>query len=115
VRVPMKVDVIRDRTSLAREVDGRIENVYRLQVMNTEERARRVTLAVEGPAALGALEILAPTPLDVAPAQALTVPVRVRAEPSGKRGSQPIEFVITSSDPQARAFAIREKSRFLMP
>jgi polyferredoxin len=40
LRVPLKVDVIRDRGSLAREAeDGRIENTYRLQVMNTTETA----------------------------------------------------------------------------
>src|SRR6185369_6956459 len=36
LRKPFRVDVVRDRGTLARLVDdGRIENVYRLQVMNT--------------------------------------------------------------------------------
>src|SRR4029453_8354571 len=35
LRVPLKVDVIRDRGGLAREIDdGRIENTFRLNVMN---------------------------------------------------------------------------------
>jgi hypothetical protein len=35
---PLKVDVIRDRGALARMVEqGRIENVYRLQIMNATE------------------------------------------------------------------------------
>jgi polyferredoxin len=39
VRVPLKVDVVRDRGSLARIVEGgRLENVYRLQIMNATER-----------------------------------------------------------------------------
>lgn len=38
LRVPMKVDVIRDRGALARMVEqGRIETVYRLQIMNATE------------------------------------------------------------------------------
>jgi cytochrome c oxidase accessory protein FixG len=37
-RTPLKMDVIRDRGSMGREIeDGMIENVYRLQIMNTEE------------------------------------------------------------------------------
>ncbi|MFP5394390.1 MAG: cytochrome c oxidase accessory protein CcoG, partial [Gammaproteobacteria bacterium] len=36
LRTPLKLDVLRDRGSMGREVDdGLIENVYRLQVMNT--------------------------------------------------------------------------------
>jgi hypothetical protein len=38
LRTPLKVDVIRDRGALARMVEqGRIENVYRLQLMNATE------------------------------------------------------------------------------
>ena len=49
VSVPLKVDVIRDRGALAREVeDGRIENTYRLQVMNTGEQARRFVVSAAG-------------------------------------------------------------------
>jgi polyferredoxin len=40
LRTPLKLDVIRDRGSMGREVeDGMIENVYRLQIMNTSEQA----------------------------------------------------------------------------
>ncbi len=117
LRVPVKVEVIRDRASLAREVEGgRIENLYRLQLMNTEERERRVTLAVVGGDALGVLEILAdPQPLEIAPVSARMITVRVRAQPRAGRGVQPIEFVIASSDAHAKPFSIREKSRFLIP
>src|SRR5437763_6807227 len=39
---PLKVDVLRDRGVLAREVSpGVIENVYRLQIMNTDEAVHR--------------------------------------------------------------------------
>ena len=43
LRNPLKVDVIRDRGALAREAaPGMIENVYRLQIMNTDENAAPV-------------------------------------------------------------------------
>src|SRR6476661_4533117 len=36
MRTPLKMDVLRDRGAMGREVDGGvIENVYRLQIMNT--------------------------------------------------------------------------------
>ena len=117
LRVPLKVDVIRDRSSLAREVEGgRIENVYRLQVMNTEELPRRIALAVEGGGDLGALEVLVDAPsLEVAAVSTRMISVRVRAHPRGVHGSQPLQFVITSSQPGSQPFSIREKSRFLVP
>ncbi|HEY6241084.1 MAG TPA: cytochrome c oxidase accessory protein CcoG, partial [Burkholderiales bacterium] len=49
LRVPLKVDVIRDRASLSREVGGgTIENVYRLQIMNTEETPHRYRISASG-------------------------------------------------------------------
>ncbi|MEO5677743.1 MAG: cytochrome c oxidase accessory protein CcoG, partial [Usitatibacter sp.] len=117
LRVPVKVDVIRDRGSLAREVDGgRIENVYRLQLMNTEERTRRIELRVEAGEALHHLEIADGMERFEIPATTTRmVTVRLRAEPRAPRGSQAIEFVIESHDPGARPFKLREKSRFLIP
>src|SRR4029079_8569451 len=53
LRMPLKVDVIRDRAAIAREVEGGlIENVYRLQIMNTVEQARDSALTVTGIARL---------------------------------------------------------------
>jgi cytochrome c oxidase accessory protein FixG len=111
MRVPLRFDVIRDRASLAREVDERIENVYRLQVMNTDERARAYTLAVRDDARLAHLEILTDAqPLEIAPTTTATIAVRVRAEGEGRKGSVPIEFVLSSPP-----FTIVEKSRFIVP
>jgi cytochrome c oxidase accessory protein FixG len=41
VRTPLKVDVMRDRAAIAREVEGGdLENLYQLRIMNTSERER---------------------------------------------------------------------------
>ena len=49
LRKPFRVDVVRDRASLARLADeGRIENVYRLQIMNATEQAQRYRVTVGG-------------------------------------------------------------------
>jgi len=122
LRVPIKVDVIRDRASLAREVeDGKIENVYRLQIMNTEEKAHRFTIAVHGSHDLEHLEVLTePQPLQIGPSSSRVVPVRVRAEPEhGHAGLQRIDFIIEASDDEEHLlpeiFSIREKSSFFVP
>jgi cytochrome c oxidase accessory protein FixG len=116
-RVPVKVDVIRDRTSLAREVDGeRIENLYRLQLMNTLEAPMVLELAATGPAELGKLEILADLhPMVLEPLSTRSLAVRVRAPQGAQRGAKPIEFRITSRPGAKPAIDLREKSRFLVP
>jgi cytochrome c oxidase accessory protein FixG len=81
LRVPLKVDVIRDRAALAREViDDRgvaqVENVYRLQVMNTTERGQTYTLQVSGLPGLG---VASEARFEVPPATTMSVPLRVQA------------------------------------
>ncbi len=53
-RLPFKVDVVRDRSTLARVVDdGYVENVYRLQLMNATEQAQRYRISVQAMAEAG--------------------------------------------------------------
>ncbi len=122
LRVPLKVDVIRDRVSLAREVeDGKIENVYRLQIMNTEEKTHRFVINVSGPDDLEDLQVLTePQPLEIGPISSRVVSVRVRAVPEHHhRGSERIYFNIEAADDERHLlpeiFSIREKSSFFVP
>jgi cytochrome c oxidase accessory protein FixG len=111
-RIPLKVDIIRDRSVLAREADdGRIENVYMLQIMNTSEQAQRYRIAVDG---LPQAEIAGPAEVDAAAAGLTSVNTVVRVPPeSGKPGSNPIHFEITAIDnPDIH---VREKAAFLLP
>jgi cytochrome c oxidase accessory protein FixG len=49
MREPLKVDIMRDRGALAREVEGtHIENTYQFQFINVDERAHTYRLTVEG-------------------------------------------------------------------
>ena len=49
LRNPLKVDVARDRGALAREArPGVVENVYRVQIMNTAETPRTFRITAEG-------------------------------------------------------------------
>ncbi|MBE7422812.1 MAG: cytochrome c oxidase accessory protein CcoG [Zoogloeaceae bacterium] len=112
LRQPLKVDVIRDRTTLAREVEGGlIENVYRLQIMNLAEQPRRFALAVTG---LQGIQIADERIVEVPAAATGSVSVRVRAEPdAGKRGANPVHFEVRALN-HDEVF-VREKASFLLP
>ena len=113
LREPLKVDVIRDRGALAREAaPGVIENVYRLQIMNTGESAQRFSIAAEGVPGLTVVGV--DQPVALAGASARLVPVRLQAPAdAGKPGANKIEFVVSSVDDSS--LASREKSTFLFP
>ena len=111
-RVPLKVDVIRDRSLLAREADdGRIENVYNLKIMNTTEEPKRYSLAVEG---MDGIEIVGERIVEVASAENHEVTIVVRVPPeSGKKGANTIYFDIKAQNHDK--IAVHEKASFLMP
>ncbi len=109
LRVPLKVDVIRDRTALVRELsDGRLENVYRLQIMNTTEEPRQFRVTAGG---IDGMELVATQPVTVPAADAVTLPVALRIDPAKTTaGSHPVQFhVEDSADARVRA---DEKSIF---
>ena len=112
LRVPLKVDVIRDRGALVREAeDGQLENVYRLQVMNTTESARRYRLSVEGAAGI---RIASDTAIEMAPASTRAFPVRIRMpSEAAAGGSQPIRIIV--ADDSASGTSVTEKAVFLSP
>ncbi len=111
IREPLKVDVIRDRASLARIVSGgKLENVYRLQVMNATEKAQTYGISVKG---LNGIEMAEGQVVDVDAAQTRGVTVRVQIPyASAETGSHPIEFEITASSGHGH---VLEKSVFLVP
>ncbi|GAB4476179.1 MAG: cytochrome c oxidase accessory protein CcoG [Burkholderiaceae bacterium] len=110
LRVPLKVDVIRDRGSLAREVEtGWIENAYRLQVMNTSESAHVYTVRAEG---LNGLAIASQTAFEVPAATTMSVPLRLQAPPeAAPGGSHRVYIEITAQDDAS--IRVREKTTFL--
>ncbi|MBS4019513.1 cytochrome c oxidase accessory protein CcoG [Azonexus hydrophilus] len=111
-RIPLKMDIIRDRSTLAREADdGSIENVFMLQIMNTTELPQRYKLAVDG---LDGLKISGEDTVDAKAAGLTSFNVVVAAPPeSGKRGSNPIHFTITAEG--NADITLREKASFLLP
>ena len=110
-RDSFKVDVQRDRGSIARVVgQGEIENVYRVQIMNATEQSQSYSIRVAG---LEGAVITPATLVQVDAASSRSTPVRVQASAGMTAGSHPIAFVVTSQAEPAGE--VVEKSVFLMP
>ena len=111
-RIPLKVDIIRDRSTLAREAeDGSIENVYTLQIMNTEEQPHRYKVTVDG---LPGAEIGGVSEVEVPAATLQSFNTVVRVAPdAGKQGANPIHFEIVAAE--NADIKVREKASFLLP
>ena len=110
-RIPLKVDVLRDRAVLSREADdGEIENGYILRIINASEQSRRFEIAVSG---IEGAKVEGRQTVDMEPAQVveLTVTVEAPAE-SLTRGSNKLFFDIKAADDSA--VAVHEKTTFLM-
>jgi cytochrome c oxidase accessory protein FixG len=108
----LRVNVIRDRAILAREVEGGvIENVYRLQVMNVSEQAHRYAVTVTG---LNGIQLEGEAQLEVSPATTKSFSLAVRVPPeAGDKGSHTIFFDVKAEGNEK--MAVHEKATFLMP
>ncbi|MDI9334964.1 MAG: cytochrome c oxidase accessory protein CcoG [Cytophagales bacterium] len=111
LRKNYKVDVVRDRGSLARLVeDGQIENVFRLQFMNASESAQRYTVSVSG---LQGIRLASNAQITVDPTESRWVALRVVApQESAAPGSHSIYFDIALLDAQQH---LVEKAVFIIP
>jgi len=117
VRSPFKVDVIRDRGSLAREVgQGRVENVYRLQIMNASEEPQRFHVRVDG---LDGAVVASPAELDVDAVDTGSLAVRVEipyatAQAAGS-GAHQIRFLVDRGASPGAVRTVAERTTFLIP
>ena len=109
-RIPLRVDVIRDRLTLSRETPaGGIENIYRLQLINMDGKPHRYAISAKG------IEGLKVTSGDKVEIPALgTVNLNVTLEASRlavSKPTQPVMFEIRALDDER---LVREaKSSFL--
>jgi cytochrome c oxidase accessory protein FixG len=111
-RIPMRVDVLRDRGVMTREVgDGLTENVYLLHIMNMQDTDRSFTVKAEG---LEGIRMDGQDTFTVQALQNMTQPINVRVPAGeGKPGANPINFVIVDTlNPDIRR---DEKSTFIQP
>ena len=110
-RVPLKVDVVRDRAALSRMVaGGKLENVYSLQIMNATEATQRYRISATG---LQELQVASDPEVEIGPAESRWVSVQLQIPyGSASSGSHPVFFEVhnTAGDDK-----VVEKSVFLVP
>lgn len=110
MRVPLAVDIIRDRARLYREVSGgAIENVYTLKLMNKSQHSHEYRVRTED-----GFQLTAPAEVTVDPGEVKSLPVQVRLDRSQITStSMTVPFVIEmTTDPEVR---VRQEGSFLAP
>jgi cytochrome c oxidase accessory protein FixG len=118
LRSPFRVDVLRDRGALARIAeDGRLENGYRLQIMNATEATQRYRIRVSG---IPDAAVVGTSQLELGPAQARWVPLAVQISPEAAEragpGAHAIQFhIVRQTDAAETAVEVSEKSTFVVP
>ena len=113
IRVPLDMDIIRDRNKLYRETDdGLIENVYTLKVLNKDIRNHQYQLNAEG---IKGLQLILDKPvIEVDSGEVASIIVRIRASEGELTGrSMPVMFNITAKDDEK--LTAKEEARFLGP
>jgi cytochrome c oxidase accessory protein FixG len=115
-RKGFSVDVMKDRGTLAREVErGAIENVYRLQVMNTLEQPQNFRASVSG---LPDLQMVTDPQLTVEATGigSLALRLSLPAEAAQARRGQTLPIVITvQARLDGKDIQVQEKSTFYVP
>jgi cytochrome c oxidase accessory protein FixG len=113
VRVPLDLDVIRDRNTLYRETpEGLIENVYTLRILNMDDRAHRYRLSAAG---IEGLEWRADArEPEAAPGAVVELAVALRAPRAALAArSTKVRFRLAAADEPR--LTVEEEARFLGP
>jgi polyferredoxin len=111
LRKPYRVDIVRDRGTLTRIIeDEKVENVFRLHVMNATEQSQHYVITVNG---LPGVALTSDAPLTVGPTESRWIPLRVQApQQTAAPGSHPITFDIKLLGTDKH---VVEKAVFMIP
>lgn len=110
-RMPVEMDVIRDRGSLFRETDeGMIENTYTLKIINKSQQAQRYLLRVNSPVEL---QWIGQTEVNIAAGETAAVPISLAVDPSSLKGNNDIEFSIENA--ADRSITLSQGNTFFAP
>ncbi len=112
-RVPLALDVIRDRNTLFRETDdGLVENVYNLKIMNMDDKHHTYSLSVTG--LEGAELLMDDFEIEVDSGEVIELPVRVSVDPDtldSRSTTLRFNLIATDSDDLYAS----EEARFIGP
>ncbi len=110
-RIPLRVDIIRDRGDLFELQDGLVTNVYEVRVLNLSDEPQTYQLQATG---LEGLRILGNQFLNVEGGEALTLPVRL-VVPQSDILSPIEEISIRVTSEGQPGLVVEEESRFIAP
>jgi cytochrome c oxidase accessory protein FixG len=111
-RIPLELDIIRDRNRLyVQNVDGDIENVYKLRILNLDQAQHDYKITIQG---IVGIRILQSPFVRIDAGEVATVPVRavVKSEQL-KQAKNTITFSIVSTD--GSDISVIENARFIGP
>lgn len=113
LRVPLELDVIRDRNTLYRETrEGLIENVYTLKILNMDSHAHQYELRADG---IDGMKLVFDQPDITVPAGAVQeLVVRIQADEFNMEArSVPVKFYLQATE--ANHLTAVEEARFVGP
>jgi cytochrome c oxidase accessory protein FixG len=113
IRTPVRLDAIRDRNTLYREVaGGEIENVFSLKLLNLDTRPHRYEISVDGPEGLRL--VLDSEDLELESGEVRRIPARVMM-PRDRLPSAGAEIVFRAQAEDSPELEADAESRFLGP
>lgn len=111
-RIPLELDIIRDRNALFRENwQGHIENTYTLKIMNKTQQAQEYTIKVDG---LSDVIPHIPEDVETLPGELLSLAITLEVKPENlTQRNTTIYFTVQSKNDPSQV--VTEESRFLGP
>jgi cytochrome c oxidase accessory protein FixG len=112
-RVPLELDIIRDRNALYRETsNGLVENIYTLKVINMDKQAHRYRLTIDGPEKMSLL--MRDETIVVPSGEVVQFPVQLQIDPVYlEKAGYDIQFHLQAMDqPELQ---VNETGRFIGP
>ena len=112
-RIPLELDVIRDRNTLYRETrDGLIENVYTLKILNMDSQAHRYILSADG---IEGMKLLLDEPeIEVEAGTVLELIARLQADEYNME-ERSVTVVFRLQAIEANHLTTTEEARFVGP
>lgn len=113
-RVPLEVDIIRDRNSLYRETnEGLIENVYTLKILNKSQQSQTYMISIVG---LDGAQFIGENTVQVSGGEVLTWPISIAMDPYKiTEIVSEFDFNVKVINDPLNDIQVQEPSKFLYP
>ena len=113
VRIPLELDIIRDRNALYRETnEGLIENIYTLKVINMDDKAHQYSLNITG---IDGMKVIQKTSkIIVKSGEVFELPLSIQVDPVNlNKTAQSLNFdLVSTTNPDLH---VEETGRFIGP